>query len=87
VIEVNGRLGGGVPEMLFQASGVSLVQLSMRVALGEPVVVMVRSRAPGSAGAFCSSLRRLPTALSASEASTGWPNSPGSFGLRESIAR
>ena len=39
VIEVNGRLGGGVPEMLFQASGVSLVQLSMRVALGEPVVV------------------------------------------------
>ncbi len=39
VLEVNGRLGGGVPEMLFQASGVSLVKLSMRVALGEPVAV------------------------------------------------
>ena len=39
VLEVNGRLGGGVPEMLFQASGVSLVQLSMRVALGEPVIM------------------------------------------------
>jgi biotin carboxylase len=39
VIEVNGRLGGGVAEMLFQASGVSLLRLSIRVALGEPVVV------------------------------------------------
>jgi biotin carboxylase len=39
VLEVNGRLGGGVPEMLLQASGVSLVQLSMRVALGEPVAI------------------------------------------------
>jgi biotin carboxylase len=39
VIEVNGRLGGAVPEMLFEASGVSLMQLSMRVALGEPVIV------------------------------------------------
>ncbi len=39
VIEVNGRLGGGVSEMLSQAGGVSLVQLSMRVALGEPLVV------------------------------------------------
>ena len=35
VIEVNGRLGGGVPEMLLQASGESLMRLSMRVALGE----------------------------------------------------
>ncbi|MGO9299187.1 MAG: ATP-grasp domain-containing protein [Acidimicrobiales bacterium] len=39
VIEVNGRLGGGVPEMLFQASGLSIFELSMRVALGETVVV------------------------------------------------
>jgi biotin carboxylase len=39
VIEVNGRLGGGVPEMLFQASGVPIFELSMRVALGETVVV------------------------------------------------
>jgi len=39
VIEVNGRLGGGIPEMLSEASGLSLFELSMRVALGEPVVV------------------------------------------------
>ena len=39
VLEVNGRLGGGVPQMLLQASGVSLFELSMRVALGEVVVV------------------------------------------------
>ncbi|MFZ2058776.1 MAG: hypothetical protein WAV54_15335, partial [Acidimicrobiales bacterium] len=39
VLEVNGRLGGGVPEMLSQASGVSLFDLSMSVALGERVVV------------------------------------------------
>ena len=39
VIEVDGRRGGGVPEMLFQASGVSLLQLSIRAALGESVVL------------------------------------------------
>jgi biotin carboxylase len=39
VLEVNGRLGGGVPEMLSQASGVSLMRLSMRVALGEAIEV------------------------------------------------
>jgi len=39
VIEVNGRIGGGVPEMLFRASGVSLFELAMHVALGEPVLV------------------------------------------------
>ena len=39
VIEVNGRLGGGIPEMLFGASGVPLFELSIRVALGEKVVM------------------------------------------------
>ncbi len=39
VIEVNGRLGGGIPEMLLQASGVPLFELSMRAALDERVVV------------------------------------------------
>ena len=37
VLEVNGRLGGKVPEMLFEASGESMMALSMRVALGEAV--------------------------------------------------
>jgi biotin carboxylase len=39
VIEVNGRLGGGVPEMLERAAGVSLLDLALRVALGEQVSV------------------------------------------------
>jgi biotin carboxylase len=37
VIEVNGRVGGGVPEMLNRAAGVPLVELTLRVALGEAV--------------------------------------------------
>jgi len=39
IIEVNGRVGGGVPEMLERAAGVSLLDLTLRVALGEPVSV------------------------------------------------
>jgi biotin carboxylase len=39
IIEVNGRLGGGVPEMLERAAGVNLLDLTLRVALGEPVSV------------------------------------------------
>jgi len=35
VIEVNGRAGGGVPEMLDRASGLQLLELSLRVALGQ----------------------------------------------------
>jgi biotin carboxylase len=34
VIEVNGRIGGGVPEMLRLAAGLDIVELSMRAALG-----------------------------------------------------
>ncbi len=39
IIEVNGRLGGGVPEMLERAAGVSLLNLTLRVALGQPVSI------------------------------------------------
>jgi biotin carboxylase len=39
VIEVNGRVGGGVPDMLARAAGVKLVELTLRVALGELVEV------------------------------------------------
>lgn len=38
VIELNGRIGGGVPEMLADATGVELLPLAMRVALGESIV-------------------------------------------------
>jgi biotin carboxylase len=39
VIEVNGRLGGGVPLMLEMATGASAPRLAMQVALGQPVDV------------------------------------------------
>jgi biotin carboxylase len=35
IIEVNGRVGGGVPEMLERATGVPLIELTLRVGLGE----------------------------------------------------
>jgi biotin carboxylase len=38
VIELNGRIGGGVPEMLADATGVELLPIALRVALGEPIV-------------------------------------------------
>jgi biotin carboxylase len=38
VIELNGRIGGGVPEMLADATGVELLPLALRVALGESIV-------------------------------------------------
>ena len=37
VIEVNGRIGGGVPEMLADITDVELLQVAMRIALGEDV--------------------------------------------------
>ena len=39
IIEVNGRVGGGVPEMIDRAAGVALVEMTLRIALGEPVQV------------------------------------------------
>jgi biotin carboxylase len=37
VIEINGRIGGGVPEMLGHATGVELLPLAMRLALGDHI--------------------------------------------------
>lgn len=37
VIEVNGRVGGGVPEMLRRAAGLPLIELTLRLALGDPI--------------------------------------------------
>jgi biotin carboxylase len=39
IIEVNGRVGGGVPEMLDRAAGIALIDLTLRLALGEKVVI------------------------------------------------
>jgi biotin carboxylase len=39
IIEVNGRVGGGVPEMLERAAGLLLIELTLRVALGEETVI------------------------------------------------
>ncbi len=38
VIEVNGRIGGGVPEMFLDATGVELLPIAIRIALGESIV-------------------------------------------------
>jgi biotin carboxylase len=37
LIEVNGRVGGGVPEMLDRAAGIPLLELTLKVALGEEI--------------------------------------------------
>jgi hypothetical protein len=37
IIEVNGRVGGGVPEMLDRAAGVALVEMTLKIALGEAI--------------------------------------------------
>jgi biotin carboxylase len=37
VIEVNGRIGGGVPEMLADISDIAFLQVALRIALGETV--------------------------------------------------
>lgn len=37
VIEVNGRVGGGVPEMLGRAADIPLLELTLRVSLGEAI--------------------------------------------------
>jgi biotin carboxylase len=39
VIEVNGRVGGGVPEMLYRAAGIKIVELTLQLALGEEVII------------------------------------------------
>jgi len=39
VIEVNGRIGGGVPEMLEAATGIRLLSWAMRLSLGESIAV------------------------------------------------
>jgi biotin carboxylase len=37
IIEVNGRVGGGVPEMLGRAADIPLLELTLRVSLGEAI--------------------------------------------------
>lgn len=39
IIEVNGRIGGGVAEMLMRAAGVPLLEFTLRAALGEEIHV------------------------------------------------
>ncbi len=39
VIEVNGRVGGGVPEMLDRASGLALIEMTLQLALDTPIQI------------------------------------------------
>jgi biotin carboxylase len=63
VIEVNGRIGGGVPDMLRLAAGVDLVKLAMRASLGLDVAIRELPATHGVAYRFFfqppSSARRL----------------------------
>ena len=63
VIEVNGRIGGGVPEMLRLATRVDIVKLTMRAALGRPTELAELPATSGVAYRFFyqppSSARRL----------------------------
>jgi biotin carboxylase len=63
VIEVNGRIGGGIPEMLRLAAGVEIVTLTMRAALGWETEVAELPATAGVAYRFFfqppSSARRL----------------------------
>ena len=70
VIEVNGRLGGGIPEMLFQASGESIMRLSMRIALGERIVLGDPVPCSRIGWRFSTNRRCPPVRWRASQAST-----------------
>ena len=52
VIEVNGRIGGGVAEMLFAVTGVEFLKIAMRLALGVSVDVAAQPRTDGVAYLF-----------------------------------
>ena len=47
VIEVNGRMGGGTPEMLAAVTDVDLLALAMRLALGERIVIAAMPQCTG----------------------------------------
>ena len=58
MIELNGRIGGGVPEMLADATGVQLLPIALRIALGETIVFDAHARA-ARRSAICCMFRRL----------------------------
>ena len=58
VIEVNGRIGGGVPEMLYRAAGVKIVELTLQLALGESIVINGPGEPPSESATGSSSSRR-----------------------------
>ncbi len=47
VIEVNGRVGGGIPEMLASVAGLNMLSIGMRLALGEQIVFDAMPRCDG----------------------------------------
>ena len=60
VIEVNGRIGGGVPEMLHDVAGVDLLPMALRVALGDQQDV---APLPSTTGVGFLFFRHLPQQL------------------------
>ncbi|HEY4098684.1 MAG TPA: ATP-grasp domain-containing protein, partial [Baekduia sp.] len=60
VIEVNGRIGGGVPLMLRDATGIEVMPIAFRLALGETVALDAQPRASRIAYLF---LIQAPAAM------------------------
>jgi hypothetical protein len=47
LIEVNGRIGGFIPELLSAGAGIDLIELAARAALGEPLSTVLDERIAG----------------------------------------
>jgi biotin carboxylase len=60
VIELNGRVGGGTPAMLLASTGIDLLPITMRLALGEHVTV---AEMPATSGVVFVLYRHAPPAM------------------------
>jgi biotin carboxylase len=65
VIEVNGRVGAGVPDLLAAVTGVNVLAIAMRVALGEPIAFDEMPRCDGVAYVLLPQAPRWMTRITA----------------------
>jgi biotin carboxylase len=77
VLEVNGRVGGGVADMLKLACGLDVVALSVRVALGQPVEVEDMVACPRVGYRFLYQAPASAHVVSSIEGLEGIPKLPG----------
>jgi biotin carboxylase len=77
VLEVNGRVGGGVADMLKLACGLDVIALSVRVALGQPVEVEDMVACPRVGYRFLYQAPASAHVVSSIEGLEGIPKLPG----------